>query len=141
MNNEDFFQQFRQMFSDPFQRRELVEYFDKLVHECTANPKPMRVAVVGIYSQFQSYIGQLTNILPIEISAVETYSVGGVDLIYVGDDEEAQGIQVDCYCLASDDFPTRVMELCAYMVARNIPAIKRRDLYKEIESRLNEVHA
>lgn len=138
MNNEDFFQQFRQMFNDPEQRPVLVEYFNKCVEQAKEEPKPMRVAVVTLLGDFDSLVKtsifQVDEISPSAIDRrmigsflnnLPRLTLGNLELIRCNGDMDIYGVKFDAFFLnnQSDPVPQFLYDICFYFSACNVPKL------------------
>ncbi len=126
MNNEEFFQQFKAMFNDPFQRLELVDYFDKLVQECTANPKPMRVAFIGTYDDFMEAMGHGGDL----VDGVCEVTINSLTIIHCLSGEDVYGKSFDAFVLYSRNHSQSLFEASFYLSGHNVPKLTKDDFLK-----------
>jgi hypothetical protein len=127
MSNQAFFDQFREMFNDPFQRRELVEYFDKLVQEVTQNPKPMRVAFIGSYDNFLGALGHDDTL----IDEVNEATINeALTLVHCIGESDVYGKQFDAFVLYNRNNSQSLFDAAFYLAGHNVPKLTKDEFLK-----------
>lgn len=127
MSNEAFFKQFQQMFNNPFQRRELVEYFDKLVQEATKEPKPMRVAFIGPYDDFMEVLGHGDSL----VDDIQEATINEVfTLVHCLSDKDTYGKSFDAFVLYNRNNSQALFDAAFYLSAHNVPKLTKDDFLK-----------
>lgn len=122
-NQKTFWDQFKAMVADPFQRRKLVEYFDKCVQECTQNPKPMRIAFIGHRVDFILAMG---NTVAANASEV---SIGMLVVTHCTNDDDVYGKDFDAFFLdgTMHNVPSPFYDAAFYLSGFNVPKLTEKD--------------
>lgn len=135
MNNEDFFQQFRQMFNDPEQRPVLVEYFEKCNEQLNEKSKPITVAVIGHYRDFYKAFEGLEELPNFDDEDCEKRKSGNLLLVNCSDEMDVYGKKFNFYTILEGEkgHTKEMFEAAAYLTGHNTPKILYRNLSKMIQ--------
>lgn len=130
MENQAFWDQFKHMFEDPFQRRQLVEYFDKLVEDCTKNPKPMRVAFIGRYEDFVK-MGDVKYLAKQGIEEIKEVSNGALTIVHCMNDDDVYGEKFDAFYVHENQYMrVEFYNAAFYLAGFNVPKLTKEDYLK-----------